>query len=263
MTARGGDPRRSRRASRALALLALLCLFLAPGGRGSTRAGSADAAPPALRVVRSRSAAAPAATVHNLTVAGSHSYAVGPARAWVHNTKLPRDIAEFLSSPGEKILDVGAGNGLMTMKLAEAHPGATVLGIDTDAALVELTAPIVSHRTGGAARSVVFDARRLPDASADAVYLFHPHPFDAVEMFEQSLRVTRSGGTLTVALDAQAAERALPQILESAPAYGVPASAIRTFDTLDAAIRAAPAYGVAPPTHWHESFGRLLVIEKP
>jgi SAM-dependent methyltransferase len=72
-------------------------------------------------------------------------------------------VLEWLApKPGERILDLGCGDGVLTLKIAAA--GAQVEGLDGDAAMVE-----ASRKRGLSVRHL--DARRLDDAARfDAVF---------------------------------------------------------------------------------------------
>jgi ubiquinone/menaquinone biosynthesis C-methylase UbiE len=102
--------------------------------------------------------------------------------------------------PGEKIVDVGAGTGLITLDIAErTKPGGRVIAVDPSAALLD-------HARGAAKamglsdvfEAEVGDGRALPfaDMSFDAAFchwvLLHVDPGAAV--VRELKRVTRPGG---------------------------------------------------------------------
>src|SRR3954454_23551532 len=71
-------------------------------------------------------------------------------------------VARLAPKPGERILDLGCGDGVLTAQIAES--GATVVGVDASPAM------IASARTLGIDARVV-DATALPfEAEFDAVF---------------------------------------------------------------------------------------------
>lgn len=101
--------------------------------------------------------------------------------------------------PGARILDAGCGPGEISSRLADAYPGATVLGVDV------LEPPLALARARHARlhprlrfeRRSIYDLG-LPDGSFDLTVCRHvlqsvPHPERAVA---ELARVTRAGGRL-------------------------------------------------------------------
>jgi SAM-dependent methyltransferase len=101
----------------------------------------------------------------------------------------------------EAVLDVGTGTGVLASAVADAHPGASVTGIDPSAMFVETA----SHRNSSLRlRFQVGDAQVLefPDAAFDAALSllalnFMPDPPKALG---EMIRVTRAGGVVAAAV---------------------------------------------------------------
>ncbi len=106
--------------------------------------------------------------------------------------------------PAARVLDVGCGTGEIASRLAEAMPGATLLGLD----VLESTVALARARHAALAPRLSFargDAYALafPDASFDLVVCRHvlqaiPEPERAVA---EMRRVTRPGGWLHLLLE--------------------------------------------------------------
>ncbi|MGV9710056.1 class I SAM-dependent methyltransferase [Gordonia sp. NPDC003424] len=100
-----------------------------------------------------------------------------------------------LARPGARILDVGCGGGHSTVALARAYPDATVVGVDIDAASVELARQTAAESSAAessaagssaagssAAGSTVAD--RIEFRCADAAAMGEDERFDAAFAFE-------------------------------------------------------------------------------
>ena len=107
------------------------------------------------------------------------------------------DVAALVPASGNS-LEVGSGHGLVSLYLALAAPGRTVLGVDIDAPKVE-----EARRAGtvdGRVRFEVGDALALPHASFDAVVIVDvlyllDEPGQAA-VLEGVRRVLKPGGRL-------------------------------------------------------------------
>lgn len=98
-------------------------------------------------------------------MSGSHVHSWDPVAYSAHASFVPAlgaPVLELLApQKGERILDLGCGDGALTVKLVEA--GAEVVGIDADRAMI------------AAAKERGIDARRMDGRALDFV-----HDFDAV-----------------------------------------------------------------------------------
>jgi len=125
-------------------------------------------------------------------MSGSHGHSWDPAAYAAHASFVPALGAPALEllapQPGERILDLGCGDGALTVKLVEA--GAEVVGVDADRAMI------------AAAQERGLDARRMDgrqlefDAEFDAVFsnaAIHWMP-PAARVAEGVFRALKPGG---------------------------------------------------------------------
>ncbi|WP_406153115.1 methyltransferase domain-containing protein [Streptomyces sp. NBC_01023] len=105
-------------------------------------------------------------------------------------------------TPGDRVLDVGSGNGKATAHIARRH-GASVTGITLSPHQVRQATDMVG--ASGLAGSVEFQvhdmlALSFPNASFDAAYAIETvcHAQNRTEVFAGLARVLRPGGLLTV-----------------------------------------------------------------
>ena len=107
--------------------------------------------------------------------------------------------------PGEKVLDVACGTGLVTFEASEAvGPKGEIVGTDISEAMVEKAARSAKERRLSQCHFLRSDAEKLdlPDNHFDAVLcalglMYFPDP-DAC--FREMLRVTRPGGHVAAAV---------------------------------------------------------------
>lgn len=103
----------------------------------------------------------------------------------------------------DRAIDLGCGTGILAARLAQSHPGASVVATDESAAAVA-SARLTMAANGLAVEVLRDDAlSRQPDASADLIVLnppFHTgaavHSGLADKLFRDAARVLRPGGEL-------------------------------------------------------------------
>lgn len=106
-------------------------------------------------------------------------------------------------APGERVLDVGCGSGVVTRAIASrVLPGGTVVGADSSPALLALAHEYAQAEGLAAIEWRVADCRELPfaDASFDAVIAATvlAHVPGAERALAEMVRVTRPGGRVAV-----------------------------------------------------------------
>ncbi len=122
-------------------------------------------------------------------------------------------VHQVLSRADAKITDLGAGCGWSTLALARAYPGATVTGIDIDAASVEQAT--ANARQCGLAGRVSFhvaDAAHSEGADQDAVFIFealHDMPFP-VQVLAAVRHMVKPDGVVVV-MDEAVADTFAPE----------------------------------------------------
>ena len=107
--------------------------------------------------------------------------------------------------PGEQVLDVACGAGLVTLMAAQAvDPGGQVVGIDLSGRMADTAGRRAHERQVLDARFSRMDAERLnlPDASFDVALcalglMYMPDPAQALREMQ---RVLRPGGRLVAAV---------------------------------------------------------------
>jgi ubiquinone/menaquinone biosynthesis C-methylase UbiE len=109
-----------------------------------------------------------------------------------------RAIELLEAMPGEAIVDLGTGSGLILPWIVDKYPDSRLLGVDISPRMVR----VARERTGVRAVPFVGDVDRLPfrDGSVDrlvATYTFTTAP-DPRAMLAEAARVLRKGGSLVV-----------------------------------------------------------------
>jgi len=113
-------------------------------------------------------------------------------------------VHDLAPAPGERILDIGCGTGVLAARIASRVPGARVVGIDPDARAQRLTARRARAAVAGVSHCVA-PGERLPfaDSSFDRIVsslaLHHVPDAAKARVLQEARRVLSSGGTLLLA----------------------------------------------------------------
>jgi ubiquinone/menaquinone biosynthesis C-methylase UbiE len=105
--------------------------------------------------------------------------------------------------PGERILDLGCGNGWATRLLARAAPGVSAVGIDVSPAMVERAEALHSFTIRARYEVAPFERLPLAEASFDRVFSMEAlyYAVDLDRALGEAFRVLAPGGSLEVVVD--------------------------------------------------------------
>lgn len=116
---------------------------------------------------------------------------------FIHNLVTPYYLKyqEVISTEGKTILDAGCGSGYKSLVLAEANPGATIVGVDLSAESVNLAKARLQHHGFDNAQFHAVSIEDLPSLGMDfdyincdeVLYLF-PNPTDGLSALKSILK---------------------------------------------------------------------------
>lgn len=113
-------------------------------------------------------------------------------------------IAQAHIQPGQDVLDVGCGTGMLTLLIKHIHPDAAVVGLDVDPEVLD----IARRKAGQAGETIALQQGTAaclpyPDGSFDRVFaslmLHHLTREDKRRALMEAFRVLKPGGELHVA----------------------------------------------------------------
>lgn len=126
-------------------------------------------------------------------------------------------LASLDPQDGESILDVGCGNGLLTLEIAERIPSGTVLGIDSSSSMLAQAEVNRQRRGGGNLTFRQLDALELGfNGEFDAIYsnaVLH-WIGDQVRLLGQLRRALKANGRLSIGLGGRGNAKSLYELLD-------------------------------------------------
>lgn len=145
---------------------------------------------------------------HRVRDVGDHGSAMDRDARWNHNIHYHRVVLDALPAPCDRVLDVGCGEGMLTLDLADR--AGQVVGLDTDAPTLELarrdaSAANIEYRLGD-----LLTADLEPGSFDAVVSIAVLHHLDAVPALERMRELVRPGGVVVVVGLARSRRRDLP-----------------------------------------------------
>ncbi len=118
-----------------------------------------------------------------------------------------RSVIERLEvRPGERILDLGCGNGWATRLLAQKAPGVGAVGVDVSPAMIARAEELHSNRIRARYERMPFEALDFPDRRFDRAFSMEAlyYATDLARALAELLRVLEPGGACDVVIDCYA-----------------------------------------------------------
>jgi len=111
--------------------------------------------------------------------------------------------ARMQQMAGERILDLGCGNGWATRLLARAAPGATAIGVDASPAMIERAEALHSFTIRARYEVAAFEALPFDDAKFERVFSMEAiyYAADLEQALSEIARVLAPGGRVDLVLD--------------------------------------------------------------
>jgi SAM-dependent methyltransferase len=120
-----------------------------------------------------------------------------------HGDVVRQAIEAMAIRPGQRILDLGCGNGWATRLLAQAAPGASAVGVDASREMIQRADALHSLTIRARYECAPFEKLPLRDASFDRVFsmeaLYYAADLDLA--LAEALRVLKPGGSLDAIVD--------------------------------------------------------------
>ena len=154
-----------------------------------------------------------------------------------HGDVVQQVLAELCIKPGERILDLGCGNGWATRLLARSAPGAQAIGVDASPRMIARAEELHSYTIRARYELGTFEALDFPAAHFDRAFSMEALYYspDAGRALFELHRVLKPGAPADVVLDFY---RGRPATERWAAAAGLPLDC-RSEDGWKAAFEAA------------------------
>ncbi len=120
-----------------------------------------------------------------------------------HGDVVRQAIARMEIRPGERILDLGCGNGWATRLLAQSNAGVQAIGVDAAAKMIERAEALHSLTIRARYEIGSFEALSFRDASFDRVFSMEAFYYasDLGRAIAESLRVLKPQGRAEILVD--------------------------------------------------------------
>jgi SAM-dependent methyltransferase len=155
--------------------------------------------------------------------------------------------------PGQRVLDVGCGTGVVTRMAAQRHPGIRMVGIDRDPAYLAVAR---SAAGGGAVEWLAADASSMPfeDESFEVVLCQQALQFfeDRLACLEEMRRVLVDKGTLVLSVWSS---------IERSPGFGALAAGLERRVGVEARAALAEGPFCLPDADELEALARLAGLQ--
>jgi arsenite methyltransferase len=120
-----------------------------------------------------------------------------------HGDVVAQVLARLGVRPGERILELGCGNGWATRLLAKAAPGVSAVGVDVSPAMIARAEVLHSHTLRARYEVMPFERLAFGDASFDRLFSMEAlyYAADLPAALAEAHRVLRPGAVADVVVD--------------------------------------------------------------
>ena len=168
--------------------------------------------------------------------------------------------------PGHRVLDLGCGTGTLLLMLHRGHPGARLIGVDGDEAILKIAREKASG-TGTSLALVAADAGRLPfqsgafDRVLTTLVLHHLNRDHKKQVLREVWRILSPGGELHIADWGRPHTRVMWIAAQSVAAFdGREVMADNLAGRLPEFCREAGFVDVSDDERWPTLFGTLAFV---